>query len=368
INSVTIPDSVMSIGEDGFVFCANLTEVIFGADSRLDRIEDEAFALCEGLDSIVIPDSVTHVGALAFLHTGLWKDSPDNSVVYADKWAVGYKGSVNGDLTIKPGTTGICVSAFVDYMQEEASPSIYETGLEFDLDYSGLTGVTLPDGLLYINYCAFEGLAGLNSIEIPGSVARIGEGAFSGTGIWNNADDDGIVYADKWLVGYKGMPGSDLVLRSDTVGIAAGAFRMPSCNSLTSVTISNAVTKVGYGVTMQCENLTIYAGAASKPDGWDIDWNTSTSWDNEWNPIYAYRPVVWGCILAVDVDCIYVVSLAKTENSIVNSNADNGMNDPYREGYTFGGWWTAQGGEGAPYASLTDVPNGITVYACWIPA
>ena len=66
LESITIPDSVTTIGEDAFHNCASLTTVTFGENSQLTSIGDYAFQRCESLTSITLPDGLTYLGYLAF--------------------------------------------------------------------------------------------------------------------------------------------------------------------------------------------------------------------------------------------------------------------------------------------------------------
>ena len=62
--SITIPNSVTIIDRYAFGYCSGLTSITI--PNSVTRIEDEAFGLCRGLTSITIPNSVTSIGNSAF--------------------------------------------------------------------------------------------------------------------------------------------------------------------------------------------------------------------------------------------------------------------------------------------------------------
>ena len=62
--SVTLPCSILAVGDYAFYRCAQLTEVCIRSD--LQHIGDRAFAGCTGLKSIYIPPTVRQIGAHAF--------------------------------------------------------------------------------------------------------------------------------------------------------------------------------------------------------------------------------------------------------------------------------------------------------------
>lgn len=71
------------------------------------------------------------------------------------------------------------------------------------------------------------------------------------------------------------------------LNIASNVTKIPSyafydCWPLTSVFIPDSVITIGRGAFYDCNHLTIvYCEAASKPSGWDVEWEPSC-------------PVVWG--------------------------------------------------------------------------
>ena len=64
LTSVTIPNSVTSIGSYAFDGCSGLTSVTIG--NSVTSIGNSAFSGCSGLTSITIPNSVKSIGSSAF--------------------------------------------------------------------------------------------------------------------------------------------------------------------------------------------------------------------------------------------------------------------------------------------------------------
>ena len=64
LTSITIPNSVTSIGVEAFSSCSGLTSIAF--PNSITTIGEMAFQNCSGLTSITIPNSVTTIGGFAF--------------------------------------------------------------------------------------------------------------------------------------------------------------------------------------------------------------------------------------------------------------------------------------------------------------
>ena len=199
LKSIVIPDAVTSIGEYAFVGCESLTtkveigeKIIDGikyllycnrtakviqksADSkesiiipetveckgytyRVTSIGADAFAWCESLKSIVIPDSVTSIGDSAF-----------------------YQCSSLTNIAIPNSVTSIGQKAFENCKKLTSiiiPDKIKSIG---DMTFSwcfALQEIVIPNSVTSIGYEAFECCSSLKSVVIPARVTEIGERAF----------------------------------------------------------------------------------------------------------------------------------------------------------------------------------------------
>lgn len=64
LESVSLPDSVVSIGEGAFRDCSNLKEIRFSKNLRV--IGDGAFAHCNNLEEVLLPEGLLEIGKDAF--------------------------------------------------------------------------------------------------------------------------------------------------------------------------------------------------------------------------------------------------------------------------------------------------------------
>ena len=71
LTSMSLPNSVRSIGYRAFYWMDYMTEISLG--NSVETISDEAFRECDGLETIAIPASVTSIGKLAFRNCNVLK-------------------------------------------------------------------------------------------------------------------------------------------------------------------------------------------------------------------------------------------------------------------------------------------------------
>ena len=176
-----IPNSVVSIGGGAFYYCGGLTSVTI--PNSVVSIADGAFYYCGGLTSITIPDSVTSIGGGAFSYCGgLTSVTIPNSVTSIGGGAFGGCTSLTS-VTIGNSVTSIQVQAFcgcTGLTSVTIPNSVTSIGVEAFWDCISLTSVAIPNSVTNIGNQAFGDCTSLTGVVIPNNVTSIGDYAFAG--------------------------------------------------------------------------------------------------------------------------------------------------------------------------------------------
>lgn len=112
LTSVKIPNTVTVIGNYAFTNCTELTSV--SMLNGVTAIGDEAFSYCSSLKEISIPNSVQRIMYNAFYETPLYtnKDNWIDNALYIDNCLMTVKKGVKGSFRVKQGTRIIADAAF----------------------------------------------------------------------------------------------------------------------------------------------------------------------------------------------------------------------------------------------------------------
>ena len=152
--------------------------------SSVAVIGDYAFYNCYGIASLTIPNSVISVGEGAFDNTDWYYNTHPDGLVYAGRVAYKYKGtmSANTSIIIDQGTTEISPSAFsgCSGLTSISIPnSVMSIGNNAFRDCKGLLSVILPS-VSMIGARAFQNCIKMESVTLSSNTNNISSYAFQG--------------------------------------------------------------------------------------------------------------------------------------------------------------------------------------------
>lgn len=180
LTSVEIPDSVLKLGREAFHGCDNLKTVTIGRGIKL--IDYQTFRYCSLLEDVHMSDAVTEIGAEAFSECRRLEsiELPSSLTnIYREAFS-------------KSALTSITIPG-----------SVADTGYYAFQDCWRLETVTICDGVKRIRDFSFAGCSALSSVSIPNSVQSIGQGAFRGseTKLFDDEFDiSGLRVVDGWVI------------------------------------------------------------------------------------------------------------------------------------------------------------------------
>ncbi len=211
VNSVQLPNSIVSIGKNAFYDCSNITEIALPSSVR--SIGENAYYGCTGLTEIDL-SNVTSLGKAAFAKCENIKT-----------------------ITISNRLSRLPNSAFSDCkaLSEIIIPeNITEIGEATFKNCSGLKEVTFPSNLQIIGKNAFAYCTELQEVSFPNSVTKIGESAFNSCSSIK-----------------------EVIIPNGVTILDDGIFA--KCTSLQSVVIPESITKINNNVFNSCNLKIVYS-------------------------------------------------------------------------------------------------------------
>ena len=196
VASVSLPDSVDTIGNYSFNYLPNLEKVDFS--DRVSYIGEGAFSGCTKLWSIPVEaasENIGYVGSSAFYGTK-WLENQSDGVVYVGSVAYTCKGNVPEHIDIRPGTVTITQLAFAApdmsslksiYIPESVN-EIFDNSCGYTFSYQ--SGFTKTDGFTIYGKknTAAERYANENNFKFIQSESETVPGDINGDGMLNAAD------------------------------------------------------------------------------------------------------------------------------------------------------------------------------------
>ena len=316
LESITIPDSVAHIQNRVFSYCSSLSSVSFGNGLDSYGLGIAVFSYCTSLKSIVIPEGLTYLGGEGHLFEG-------------------------------------CTS-----LESVTLPSTLLRLYEFDFyGCSSLKSVVLPDKLQDIGASTFQG-SGLESITIPSSVTSIGNDAFAECSSLKT-----VILPSNWkdignYMFYNCSSLESITIPSYVTSIGTAAF---SGTALKSIAIPESVTYIDDEAFANCSNLQTITLNTYKGRIADSPWGSNAE-------------IVWAKIkLSFNYDggsyngtstTVGIDAVCEKGASVVLPKE----NEVTKEGYTFGGWYKADGTycETDADGKYTLGDDNVTLKAYWV--
>ena len=327
MGSYTIPSTVTRVCS--FAGCTRLTAIVI--PESVVTIDEDAFADCSALTSITTNNGIDlRNSGLYFTKDSIkYKVLAKNSVQVAQKT---YTGGVVIPATVTAGNTftitGIASGAFMNcsgltsvtipngvtsiaYQTFRSCANLATVTLPDSLktiggyafcDCSNLTTVNIPNAVTTIGERAFMNCSKLNPISIPDGVTSIGAVAFYGCSSLTSLTIPGSVESvgASAFEGCSGLTSVIIIDGTDEIGYKA----FYNCSNLETTVIPSSVTTIGNNTFYGCQNATIYCEAETIPTGWS----------SSWNPYASSNPPV--CNAIVEDDFVFRPSSDSTANVI----------------------------------------------------
>ena len=300
LQSITIPDSITSIGKYAFENCKSIENIKI--PESVTEICAGAFKGCAFL-SITIPKGVTHIEGYTFeVNRRLKKVTLPESVNWIDDRAFAECISLES-ITLPEGLIRIGKEAFSGCvsLQDLVIPTSVKYIESCAFKWLTFKNLVFPEGIIGIEDGVFSNCKRLESVVIPASATILGENrVLDSCSFYYNGTLENwckMKIADKVNVGFpdyqyikdefgtveynndKYSMLTNITIPDTITSIKENTFYF--CATLTSVTIPNTVTFIEKDAFLGCDSLVIIKYNGTKEE-WkaikkDMSWNSSIS-------------------------------------------------------------------------------------------
>ena len=302
IESIDIPEGVTEIGEGCFMQCGRLKHVKI--PSSVKFIGHGIVSCCDSLESLSIPSSVEVVDGDPMLseNATLEITGTDNKLRMEGGMLINDRGEdgvwlltlpenaiVDGRFTVPDGITALSTFLLCGYdeleeitnqevlehlgelalsstkIKEVNMPRLKSIGESAFASCYDLTSVLLPEGVEEIPGRCFENCHNLSVVTLPSTLKKIGEYAFSGSGITSIDLPEGLQQIGEWAFFYCDIDNINIPASCNNFSLAFSSVR--------TVNIAEGITDIVDGAFLSCSMLEeIKLPSSLKTIGSDAFW------------------------------------------------------------------------------------------------
>ena len=348
IHSVTIPQSVKSIGREAFYKCDGLESLTI--NGAIDTMGYRAFSNCTSLTTLKLGEHIKTIGDNAFNGCSALK----NVTIPENVTSIGYYAFAFS------GLESLTINGAIDTMEDEAfyhcedlktlklGEHIKTIGESAFQECSDLDNVTIPESVTSIGRCAFVECTSLTTLSLGENIETIGDNAFNGC---SNL--------------------STITIPKKVTTIESGTFE--DCSILESITLPAGLTSFQdslQGCPADC--VIYYKNYKAAADDLLAD-NDANNYIGD-NDKLKNRNFLYLCKVTFDANGGSLTDSAKVPvyktEKITDTKANEltAIHDPTRTGYTFTGWYTEknQSENDQPFdVNETAIMEDTTLYAGW---
>jgi uncharacterized protein YjdB len=246
IQSVTLPNSLVSLGNYAFLGCSSLTQI--NIPDKVTELKTQTFKNCSNLSNVSLSATLTAIDANCFENCK----------------------SLN-NLTFPQSLKTIGTYAFLNCANEK-----YKTVLsQRQYVYTGLPSLIIPDSVTDIGASAFSGCFNLSSVKLPTNLTKLNDSVFQGCAIQNKSATGVLIPGSYRGIQTINIPstltsignstfnncynlysdGTTLAIPYGLVSIGSSAFS--SCGKISAVDFQRAgsLTTIGSSAFNKCTNL-----------------------------------------------------------------------------------------------------------------
>ena len=258
VTTIQIDDTVTHVGNNAFRHFTSLTTV--NLSSSLVTIGSGAFYDCPNLTSITLPSSLQ-----SYPPYPVFLQCPNLAAIHVADGSDDFQ-ERDGVLFADNGTKLVAYPCGKGKKYDIPEDTLVINDYAFE-DCANLLSVNIPDGVASIGAYAFDGCSSLTRVNIPASVSSIKAPPFTSctsldyidvdvsNGDYKSLDGLLVSSNETFLIEFPcGKRGSYTIPASiETVG----TFSFLGCSGLSSITIPNNVHKIEDRAFMRCENLEV---------------------------------------------------------------------------------------------------------------